>query len=148
MDGFFDRLGDLLKALVSAGAPTGREFDARDPDFRAALEELDAYLDAGGFAGAAQSPPGGAGGARQQHRSPATAPPPESLRRDYANLEVPFGTPFPEVQKSYRALLRKYHPDRFAGDAEKLKVATDITQRLNESYQNLRRHHRDRAGGP
>ena len=61
--------------------------------------------------------------------------PDDELRRAYAALEVPFGSDFATVRKSYRALMRKYHPDRHAGSPEKQKVATELAQKLSASYQ-------------
>ena len=70
-------------------------------------------------------------------------PAPGALRKDYANLEVPFSAPLEEVRASYRRLIRRYHPDRFSADPEKLKLATEISTRLNESLQRIVQHDRD-----
>jgi DnaJ-domain-containing protein 1 len=59
----------------------------------------------------------------------------DDLRRAYAALEVPFGSDFATVRKSYRALMRKYHPDRHAGSPDKQKVATELAQKLSAAYQ-------------
>jgi curved DNA-binding protein CbpA len=48
---------------------------------------------------------------------------------------VPFGADFATVRKSYRALMRKYHPDRHTGSPEKLKSATELAQKLSAAYQ-------------
>jgi DnaJ-domain-containing protein 1 len=80
---------------------------------------------------------GPAAGARPSDRSrPSSAPSPEDeLRRAYAALEVPFGSDLATVRKSYRALMRKYHPDRHTGSPEKLKSATELAQKLSAAYQ-------------
>jgi DnaJ-domain-containing protein 1 len=68
--------------------------------------------------------------------SPARKPSPDDeLRRAYAALEVPFGSDFATVRKSYRALMRKYHPDRHAGSPEKQKAATELAQKLSAAHQ-------------
>jgi DnaJ-domain-containing protein 1 len=61
----------------------------------------------------------------------------EELRRAYAALEVPFGSDFATVRKSYRTLMRKYHPDRHAGSPEKQKAATELAQKLGQAYELL-----------
>jgi DnaJ-domain-containing protein 1 len=61
----------------------------------------------------------------------------EALRRAYAALEVPAGSDFEAVKRSYRRLMRKYHPDLNAGSPEKQKAATDLAQRLTEAYKTL-----------
>jgi curved DNA-binding protein CbpA len=48
---------------------------------------------------------------------------------------VPYGSDFATVRKSYRALMRKYHPDRHAGSPEKQKTATELAQKLSAAYQ-------------
>jgi DnaJ-domain-containing protein 1 len=74
---------------------------------------------------------------------PSSSPPPrrpgpdDDIRRAYAALEVPPGSDFETVRKSYRALMRKYHPDRHTGSPEKLKAATELAQKLTESYKLL-----------
>jgi DnaJ-domain-containing protein 1 len=62
------------------------------------------------------------------------------LRELYAQLEVPYGADFEEVKKSFRRLMRKYHPDLHAGNPEKHKVATQLTMTLTQAYNELERH--------
>jgi DnaJ-domain-containing protein 1 len=160
MDSFFDRLGDLLRSLMGTDSGAGTGFDARDPDMRAALAELDEYLKDGVDARRWRFVDGADGGAEEEFTARdgekgagdtgrressrryrrAGPQPPESLRRDYGNLEVPFAAPPEDVQNAYRRLMRKYHPDRFSLDPEKQQLATEITKRLNESFQNIRRY--------
>ena len=77
---------------------------------------------------------------------PSSAPPrrtaagDEAIRRAYAALEVPAGSDLETVKRSYRRLMRKYHPDLNAGSTEKQRAATDLSQRLTEAYKTLERH--------
>ena len=64
----------------------------------------------------------------------------EAIRRAYAALEVPAGSDLETVKRSYRRLMRKYHPDLNAGSSEKQRAATDLSQRLTEAYKTLERH--------
>ena len=64
----------------------------------------------------------------------------EAIRRAYAALEVPAGSELEIVKRSYRRLMRKYHPDLNAGSSEKQRAATDLSQRLTEAYKTLERH--------
>jgi DnaJ-class molecular chaperone len=75
-----------------------------------------------------------------------SAPPPrrtaagdDAIRKAYAALEVPAGSDLEIVKRSYRRLMRKYHPDLNAGSTEKQRAATDLTQRLTEAYKTLER---------
>ncbi len=64
----------------------------------------------------------------------------EAIRRAYAALEVPAGSELEIVKRSYRRLMRKYHPDLNAGSSEKQRAATNLSQRLTEAYKTLERH--------
>ena len=68
--------------------------------------------------------------------------PPDELRLAYAALEVPYGSDFATVRKSYRALMRKYHPDRHASSPEKQKAATELAQKLTHAYEVIEKHAR------
>ena len=52
--------------------------------------------------------------------SPSTPPPRRELdpllARYYANLEIPYGSDLETVDRAWKRLLRKYHPDRHATD--------------------------------
>lgn len=43
-----------------------------------------------------------------------------------------------EIRRSYRKLMRKYHPDRFASDPEKYKAATEVARKITEAYNGLK----------
>jgi DnaJ-domain-containing protein 1 len=88
---------------------------------------------------------------RRAHTASQTSrphPPPTSrpraaadpIARAYAALEVPVGSDFDTVRKAYRTMMRKYHPDRHAAAPEKQKTATELAQRLTESYKLLEKH--------
>jgi DnaJ-domain-containing protein 1 len=150
-----------LNSLLDRAAEAER-VPERDPDEdlyrRFSLDELtDKELEAeierrhqarqaqarGAAAGARPAAPGakpadkrGPGSARASAGTQARKPSPEDeLRHAYAALEVPFGADFATVRKSYRALMRKYHPDRHTGSPEKQKSATELAQKLSAAYQ-------------
>ncbi len=142
VDKFFDKLGDFVRSIISetghrssrpAGSAGGAAGPGRsaDPDMQDAWEELDAYLK-------------GEERARPEPAAPRD-PAREALRQDYANLEVPFGASLEQVKKSYRRLLAAYHPDRNAGDPEQLRLATEITKKINVSYRRIEEFEEKRA---
>ena len=102
-----------------------------------AWDELNAYLN-----GDEEIRSDGSAQYRSQDRSGASVNSDrgemEHLREDYAILEVPFGAPFEQVKRSYKKMLRRYHPDRHSSDPEKLKLATEITTKINESYNRIK----------
>ena len=85
------------------------------------------------------------GGRRRPTTPPPRTPPrtaagDDAIRKAYAALEVPPGSDFETVRKSYRNLMRKYHPDLHGGTTEKQRAATDLTQRLTQAYKTLEKH--------
>lgn len=144
MDQIFDRLGNLLKSLFEDDREerpfrSGTSSPSGDPDMREAWEELDEFLKSGKEGGGAAKAQARAGQRyRPSQGRPASGPSvPEELRTDFGNLEVPFGASDDEVRKSYKRLIRQYHPDRHASDPKKLAYATQITQKINQSYQRI-----------
>jgi len=71
---------------------------------------------------------------------PATPRVGDDVRRAYAALELPVGSDFEAVRKAYRALMRKYHPDRHTATPEKQKAATELAQKLTHAYAILEKH--------
>lgn len=63
----------------------------------------------------------------------------EALRvqKAYAALEVPPGSDFETVRRSYRTLMRRYHPDHHTGSPEKQRAANDVAQGLTAAYKLL-----------
>lgn len=74
-------------------------------------------------------------GVRGQSSDPAA-----DRRRWYKTLELQPGATLPEIRRAYRKLLLQYHPDRFAKDPEKHRVATEVTRKLTEAYNGLTQH--------
>jgi DnaJ-domain-containing protein 1 len=125
-----------------------REHDEEAERRRRAAEEVDEAIYGRRRASTPPPPKGrsdaGAGGARRP--PPPAAHPSEALQvqRAYAALEVPQGSDFETVRKSYRALMRKYHPDHHTGSPQKQRAANEVAQRLTESYKLLEKKLRKR----
>jgi DnaJ-domain-containing protein 1 len=56
----------------------------------------------------------------------------------YRTLEVPVGAEFKVIRKSYRRLLSKYHPDKFAGDPEKYAAATEVARKITMAFNGIK----------
>ena len=141
MKGFIDRFAEFLRGVMggddhpAAGQGSRPRQRFVDPDVQEAWEELDDYMNTGRSDGTERVRQGRGPGADGAGFRQA---PDESLRQDYANLEVPFGADRMTVLQSYKALMIKYHPDKFAGDPEKQRVALEITKKVNQSYERIR----------
>lgn len=138
MDQIFDRLTNLFRTLFAEDPFDSDSYENTrnryyDPDLQEAWEELDEFLNEGKTDT----------GRTYRHKktySQKVDPELETLKKDYANLEVGFKAPFTEAKKAYKRLLRKYHPDRFANNPRKLKIATEITKKINESFNRIREY--------
>jgi DnaJ-domain-containing protein 1 len=134
MESLLDRFEKLVRSYLSPGGDRDPGPD-QDPDFRDAWRELDEYL-AGGGPRPRQAHPRPEGRTRRPASPRAGAD--EQLRRDYANLEIRPGSSLEEATRAYKTLLKRYHPDKFAADPEKQRLATEITQRINSSFRNIK----------
>ncbi len=146
MEDFIDRLADLLKSLLGRGQEKGPGAERprgpgpaggsrpgfRDPDLAEAWEELEVYM----RTGEESSRDRGRRAGPDAGRMPGATD--EDLRQDYANLEVPFGSDIETVKAAYKSLIMRYHPDKHSGSPEKQRIATEITAKINESYERIR----------
>lgn len=60
-----------------------------------------------------------------------------TLAAHYAALEIPYSANLEVTKKAWKRMVRKYHPDLFAGDQKKAKIAHEITQSLNEAFHEI-----------
>ena len=60
----------------------------------------------------------------------------EELYRHYIDLGIRPGATGEEIKKAYRALARRWHPDR-ARDEQKRRIAEDRIRRINAAYRAL-----------
>jgi Sec-independent protein translocase protein TatA len=60
--------------------------------------------------------------------------------KEFKDTEIDLGNMFDSMfnaQKLHKKLKLIIHPDRFPNDPEKIKIATELTARLNESQNNI-----------
>jgi len=127
MDNFFNRLNGIFESLDRLFDDLFHETEKDsfyDPDFKSAWIELEEYLARKRTA------------FKRPHSSKKNT---DYLAQDYANLEVDYNVPLEFVSKSYKRLIKKYHPDNFPETSEQHKLATEITKKLNNSYQRIKR---------
>ncbi len=74
---------------------------------------------------------------RKAERAQASPKIPETLRKDFAELGINFGSSLAECKASYKKLLKKHHPDRHAGHEGNMKKATEKSSRINVSYRRI-----------
>ncbi len=139
MGQIFDRLERLVRLMTYDTIHRYNAYDEyiSDADMREAWEELNRFLDEDDFTGPS--------GSRDAGYTRSAIHPPESLRKDYETLGIPFGSDYAVVKKAYREQLRMHHPDLHAGDPQKQKNATDITQRITLAFRRIKEFHESGA---
>jgi DnaJ like chaperone protein len=65
----------------------------------------------------------------------------DDLAKNYANLEIPYGSDLQTAKKAWKKMLKKYHPDLHSRDPEKLETATRLTQGLTKAYNEIKEAH-------
>jgi DNA segregation ATPase FtsK/SpoIIIE-like protein len=137
MPDFFDRLGTFFKSIFSEEDTVESEGKRHyyDNDMQDAWDELEDYLNEGKTERRTREKREKQSGHEHTFQQNQAR---ESLRDDYKNLKVPFGAQFEEVKQAYKKLLRQYHPDKHANDPQKFKMATEITSKLNQSFQRIK----------
>ncbi|MCU0447915.1 MAG: J domain-containing protein [Microscillaceae bacterium] len=54
-------------------------------------------------------------------------------------LEINPTQDFDAIKTAYKKAMKKYHPDRYAGNSEKQQIAQQISQKINEAFQYFER---------
>ncbi len=55
-------------------------------------------------------------------------------KKYYKILELEYGVGFNDIKKAYKRLLKKYHPDFYQNNPDKLKSAQIVAKQINEAY--------------
>ena len=81
-------------------------------------------------------------GARRRRHSPTGADQARNpvLVGYYASLELPYGAGLDTVRRTWKRLVKKYHPDLYSANEQKRRTATELVQGLNRAYEELTRH--------
>lgn len=67
---------------------------------------------------------------RHEHRTHAFS---REVRDAYAALELPLGAQRAEIDRAFRDMLHRYHPDKHANDPRRQALAHDLTIRIREA---------------
>jgi hypothetical protein len=145
-----DTIEDLSDEELEAELERRRERRRREEDEQRQREEAESAARARARERTRTAPPRGAtapGGRARPDEGKRRAPPVSSagpsekrLRELYATLEVPYGAGLDEVKRSFRRLMRKYHPDLHVHDPVKHKAATELTMSLTQGFSELEAH--------
>jgi hypothetical protein len=139
MGDIFKRLTNLARSEFTSLTQGDRKFDAdfldylkKQPEFEGYQSTFDdLYGDREQYRGSSQ----------QQERSRQQEPPEGGLQYDpYSTLEISRSASMDEIEKAYKKMARKYHPDRYQTPKEQ-ELATKIMASINASYGFLKKKH-------
>ena len=122
------------RAAADGAPPAGGRWSQEAEWLRKARQEVEDAIHGRRTAPDPEPSRAGAGGRTAANRLGGEA---LRVQKAYAALEVRPGADFETVRRSYRNLMRKYHPDHHTGSPEKQKAANDIAQGLTEAYKLL-----------
>jgi len=141
--GIFDRLGNVINSYFNDFSnETARRFKSSgDPDYDAAYEELDDYLNRKDYRFEKDNDRD-FGTAKPSAKQSAAKPsgvklPPEELRPDFDLLGVQFGADKETCKTAYKNLLKLHHPDRHAGHEGNYKKATEKSAKINAAWDRI-----------
>jgi len=154
VDEIFDRLGQLFKSWVAPDSDSARHSswnrsDLDDPDVQAGMDEINDFLSSDPEAKAREKARAETRARQEEEARTAHASsfagrgygrpsgPPADVIEAYNTLGLAPGAGRAEIKAAYKKLLMQYHPDRNSDTPEKLKMATDISARINAAYQRI-----------
>lgn len=133
---------ERLEGLVRSWIDAHESNESIEPD---AWQELENYLRRDTFDG---DEPQRVGRTKRDTRSeddrrtPTPHEIPPAIRQACFDLEVSIGASKEEIRRSYRRLLRKYHPDRYHNDPQRSRTAAEVTQRISLAFRRLNDYYR------
>lgn len=137
MGDIFKRLVNLAKSEISHLKQPDRELNAEFLDYLKKQPEYDSYRRMYEDAYRQETGQDFHGSSRQQRATES-----ETLGYDpYKTLEINPGASWEEIDKAYKKMARKYHPDRFQSPGEQ-ELANKLMSMINASYTFLKQKHK------
>ncbi|MCL2130497.1 MAG: J domain-containing protein [Treponema sp.] len=132
--GIWERLGTVVKSYLNDDeSGTFEKSTSRssiDPDLNAAYDELNDFLK-------------GKENREKHEKKEPQKKVPEELCKYFTELGLPPGSSMDECKIAYKKLLKLHHPDRHAGESEKIKKATEKSALLNTAYDQIEKWYRE-----
>ena len=72
----------------------------------------------------------------------------ELYLRSYSTLWLKPGSNWQEIRGAYRALIKKWHPDRFQQDSKNRKISEEETMEITRAYKVLADYYREHGSTP
>lgn len=132
-----DRFMQMVRSNLNEMLDRVKEFEDRG-GIKSVLEDVLAGREPEAFDVPDPDLEGGAEGEREY--APPRSEEEKTIEDYYANLEVSYGADRETVKKSYRRLMKRYHPDRFDDNPEMQQLATELSQELTRAYREVMDH--------
>ena len=134
--GIFDRISRIVRAEITAARrKAGGAWEDRSTPGSSGAPNRAGRPSETTESARGRDPQAGAGPGPKPGR-----PPTDPIARSYARLEVAAGSDLSAVKKGYRAVMRRYHPDRHGTDPEKARIANEVAAALTDAYDTLTAH--------
>lgn len=62
------------------------------------------------------------------------------IKHYYIILDLPENADIDQLNDQFRKKIKQFHPDRFADNPEKQKIATETSKKINQAYTELKKH--------
>lgn len=127
----FNRLFNVLKANLNSALEKD-EFNTGD---KTVDEIYDEYVRKVKEAEQQTPPPN-----NFQYTHTHKTPPPQWTVEEleaFKALEIQPGAPFEQIKVTYKALMKKYHPDKYHNEPSKYKSALELSQKINKAFDAL-----------
>ncbi len=130
MGNIFKRLTDLARSEITHLTQNDREVNQEFLNYFKQQPEFEAYRSS------FEETYG-----EQKQQSQQQSAPEGGLKYDpYATLEIGHNATRDDIEKAYKKMARKYHPDRYQTEKER-ELATKIMSSINAAYTFLKKKH-------
>lgn len=121
MGNFYDKLGDILRDTLDSEEDPFETWEPHGGKRRSAGNIRE------------RTPP------PRTARQPERIPVPDELVEDFRVLALAPGVPLEDCKAAWKSLLKRYHPDRHAGNEKKMNETTAVSIRITDSYRRIER---------
>jgi len=135
---------DRARMAAERSGRVKRERSEREAKQKAAADEAFRRMKAQAERGPGPGASAGAGPRTSSGRSPRSGRDAAQIAEWYRTLDLTVGADLAEIKSAYRKMMRKYHPDLHAGNAQKQKAATELSMRVTAAYNGLTAHLEDK----
>jgi len=122
----------IFRVLRSYGVGTSGRLDRKEDNMDPYADSYDEHFDSTAFSSDNPNP----GGYPDY---------PDQILEDLSNFKLTPPSSLAEIKRARNQEIKKYHPDRFMDDPERIETAKEILQIYNASYERLKKFFQSRS---